>query len=337
VTRDSNRTAAVAALVFCPLVLAGCGGRQNVLDPHSHPERRIATLWWVMLTGAAIGFAVIVLFLFLGWVRRNRDRLLFGGGERAAARLVVALGIAVPLVVLVTLFVWADLFVLQSTAAPSPRSTKLTIVVVGRQWFWEVRYPGTKAVTANEIHIPVGTPVNLIGKTADVIHSFWVPELNKKIDLVPGATTRMLLEADRPGRYRGQCAEFCGLQHAHMAVYVIADPPARFRAWLADEARPAPAPKQGAASRGARLFASANACSGCHTIRGTNAHGHVGPDLTHVGSRLTLAAATIPNRPGDLLEWIRDPQHVKPGAKMPGLSFGDAQFRDLAAYLEGLR
>ena len=336
-TRDSIRSAAVAATVLCPLVLAGCGGRQNVLDPHSHPERRIATLWWVMLTGATIGLAVIVLFLFLGWVRRNRDRLVFGGGERAAVGLVVGLGIAVPIVVLVSLFVWADLFVIKSTAAPNPHSTRLTVEVIGRQWFWEVRYPGTKAVTANELHIPVGTRVNLVGKTDDVIHSFWVPELNRKIDLVPGSTTRILLEADQPGVYRGQCAEYCGLQHAHMSMYVIADPPARFRAWLAAEARPARPAKAGTAARGASLFRSANACPGCHTIRGTAAHGDVGPDLTHVASRLTLAAVTIPNRPGDLLEWIRDPQHVKPGAKMPGLGLSDAQFRDLAAYLEGLR
>ncbi|HEX6700413.1 MAG TPA: cytochrome c oxidase subunit II [Gaiellaceae bacterium] len=335
--RDSIRWAAVAAFALCPLALAGCSGRQNVLDPHSHPERRIATLWWVMLTGAAIGFSVIVLFLFLGWVRRNRDRLPFGGGERAAVTLVVTLGIAVPIVVLVALFVWADLFVIKSTAAPNPRKTKLTVEVIGHQWFWEVRYPGTKAVTANEIHIPVGTPVNLVGKSRDVIHSFWVPELNRKVDLIPGSTTRILLEADEPGIYRGQCAEYCGLQHAHMSMYVIADPPARFRSWLADQGRPARAPRPGAAVRGARLFNSADACSGCHTIRGTNAHGNVGPDLTHVASRTTLAAATIPNRPGDLLEWISDPQHVKPGARMPALRLSDADFRAIATYLEGLR
>src|SRR5436190_14909164 len=213
----------------------------------------------------------------------------------------------------------------------------MTVRVVGHQWFWEVRYPGTKAVTANEIHIPARTRVNVVGKTADVIHSFWVPELNRKIDLVPGATTRVLLEADEPGVYRGECAEYCGLQHAHMAMYVIADPPDRFRAWLAGQARPARRPRPGVAGQGARLFTSADACSGCHTIRGTNAQGDVGPDLTHVASRLTLAAATLPNRPDDLLRWISEPQHVKPGARMPDLSFSDAQFRDIAAYLRGLR
>jgi cytochrome c oxidase subunit 2 len=336
VKRDPTRPAALAALALCPLVLAGCGGSQNVLDPHSHPERRIATLWWVMFAAAAIGFSVVVLFLFLGWVRRNRDRLPFGGGENAAVGMVVALGIAVPIVLLVSLFVYSDLFVLKSVAAPRPGSTRLTVQVIGRQWFWEVRYPGTKAVTANEIHIPVGTRVNLVGKTDDVIHSFWVPELNRKVDLIPGATTRILLEADQPGIYRGQCAEYCGLQHAHMAMYVIAQTPAQFRTWLAHEAKPAQ-PQQGAPSPGFLAFNAEDACSGCHRVRGTNAHGDVGPDLTHVASRLTLAAGTIPNRPADLLEWIRDPQHVKPGARMPNLDLSDEQFRQIAAYVERLK
>ena len=335
--RDPIRSAAFAALAVCPVVLAGCNGRQDVLDPHSHPARRITTLWWVMLAVAAVGFAVVVLFLFLGWVRRNRDRLPFGGGEGAAVATVVTLGIAVPIVLLVALFVYSDLFVVKSVAAPRPGSTQMTIRVTAKQWFWEIRYPGTKVVTANEIHIPVRTRVNLRGTTGDVIHSFWVPELNRKIDLVPGSTTRVLLEADEPGVYRGQCAEYCGLQHAHMSMYVIADPPEKFRAWLAEQGRPARPPQAGAAERGAKLFASEDACSGCHTIRGTNAQGNVGPDLTHVASRMTLAAATLPNRPDDLLRWIRDPQHVKPGARMPDLHFSDAQFRDLAAYLEGLK
>lgn len=307
-----------------------------MLDPHSHPERRIATLWWVMFAVAAVGFSIVVLLLFLGWVRRNRDRLPFGGGESAAVGMVVALGIAVPIVLLVSLFVYSDLFVLKSVAAPRRGSTQLTVKVIGRQWFWEVRYPGTKAVTANEIHIPVGTRVNLVGKTDDVIHSFWVPELNRKVDLVPGQTTRILLEADQPGTYRGQCAEYCGLQHAHMAMYVIAQPAAQFRTWLAHETKPA-RPQRGSPSPGFLAFNAENACSGCHTVRGTNAHGDVGPDLTHVASRLTLAAGTIPNRPPDLFEWIRDPQHVKPGARMPNLDLSDTQFRQIATYVEGLK
>ena len=288
-----------------------------------------------MLTGAAIGFGVIALFLFLGWARRNRDRLPFGGGERAATGLVLVLGIAVPIVVLATLFVWADIFVLRSTAAPSLKRTQMTIDVVGHQWFWEVRSPGG-GVTANEIHIPTRTRVNLVGTTADVIHSFWVPELNRKIDLVPGHPNRILLEADRPGAFRGQCAEFCGLQHAHMAMWVYADPPARFLAWFANMAKPARPPATAEARRGQKVFLS-SPCAHCHTIRGTNAQGKIGPDLTHLGTRTTLAALVLPNNRAALEKWLRDPQHVKPGNKMPRVPLSDADYRALAVYLEGLR
>jgi cytochrome c oxidase subunit 2 len=171
--------------------------------------------------------------------------------------------------------------------------------------------------------------VTVVGTTADVIHSFWVPELNKKIDLVPGNTNRVLLAANSPGRYRGQCAEFCGLQHAHMAVLVVAEPKARFKRWLDAEAKPAQGEAPRAFERGG--------CDDCHTVRGTDAHGDVGPDLTHVASRLTLAANTIPNTPQYLEQWIRDPQHFKPGNKMPNLQLSDADWRALTAYLRTLR
>ena len=333
--RRRVRPVTVAALL--PLVLAGCGGgKQNVLHPASHPGRRIDTLWWAMLTGATIGFGVIVLFLFLGWVRRNRDRLPFGGGERAATGIVLGLGIAVPIVVLSLLFVWSDIFVLRSTAAPKPGSTQMDLGVVGHQWFWEVRYPGTKAVTANEIHIPLRTRVNLLGTTGDVIHSFWVPELNRKIDLIPGRVNRILLEADEPGAYRGQCAEYCGLQHAHMSMWVYAETPSQFRAWLANMAKPARAPTTPEERRGQRIFLT-QACAHCHTIRGTNAQGHVGPDLTHLGTRTTLAALVLPNNRAALEEWLRDPQHVKPGNRMPQVPLSSADYQALATYLESLR
>jgi cytochrome c oxidase subunit 2 len=289
-----------------------------------------------MLTGAAIGFAVVTLFLFLGWVRRNRDRLPFGGGERGATALILGLGIGVPVVVLSALFVWSDVFVLRSTAAPKAGSTRMNLAVVGHQWFWEVRYPGAKAVTANEIHIPTRTRVQLLGTTADVIHSFWVPELNRKVDLVPGHVNRMLLEADEPGAYRGQCAEFCGLQHAHMSMWVYAEPPTRFRAWLANMAKPAKPPATPIARRGQRVFLDAE-CAHCHTIRGTEAHGDVGPDLTHLGTRTTLAALVLPNNRAALERWLRDPQHVKPGNRMPRVALSDADYRALAAYLESLK
>ena len=307
---------------------------QSTLKPASHAAHAIADLWWVLFVISVIVFFVVVTLLLVAVLRRR------GGGEpdrsasRGGTRLVAIAGVVVPAVVVIALF-FASVATLPAVS-PAGKNARMTIDVVGRQWFWEVRYPGTKAVTANEIHIPVGTRVNLVGKTDDVIHSFWVPELNRKVDLIPGQTTRILLEADQPGTYRGQCAEYCGLQHAHMAMYVIAQSPAQFRTWLAHEAKPAQ-PQQGAPSPGFQAFNAENACSGCHTVRGTNAHGDVGPDLTHVASRLTLAAGTIPNRPADLLEWIRDPQHVKPGARMPNLDLSDEQFRQIATYVEGLK
>jgi len=272
-----------------------------------------------MFGGSAIGFAVIVGLLGLGWMRRTRPGLPGGGGDRAATAIVVVLGVAVPIVVLTILFVYSDIFVLRSVAAPRKASTQLTVKVIGRQWFWEVRYPGTSAATANEIHIPVGARVNVVGTSDDVIHSFWVPQLNRKIDLIPGRTNRVLLQADRTGRFRGNCVEFCGLQHAHMGVLVFAEPPARFQAWLRNEAKPARTPTTALQRSGREIFDS-QACSGCHTIRGTSARGTNGPDLTHLETRQTLAALAIPNRRADLERWIRDPQHVKPAARCPASS-----------------
>ncbi|HEX4689114.1 MAG TPA: cytochrome c oxidase subunit II [Solirubrobacteraceae bacterium] len=330
----SGRLAGV--LLVGSLALGGCG-QQDMLDPVSRPAREIATLWWWMLGVAGVVLGGALALLAIGWLRREHPGLpLVGGSERLSRGLVIVFGILIPLVVNIAVFVTANFVVAKTTDAPDPRTTAMTIRVVGHQWWWEIRYPGSTTVTANEIHIPAATRVNIVATTADVIHSFWVPQLNRKIDMIPGQTNRVLLEADRPGRYRGQCAEFCGLQHAHMAMYVDADTPQRFKAWLHDEATPRQAPATASARDGERLF-EANACASCHQIRGTSAHGQIGPDLTHVGSRATLAALTIPNRPAELERWIRDPQHVKPGNRMPALGLSDAQFRKIATYLEGLK
>jgi len=311
-------------------VVALAGG-QNVLNPHSPAEHRITHLGWVMFIGSAIGLALIAVLLLLGWARRNRAALPFGGGERAATGLIIGLGIATPIVLLSSLFVWSNVFVIRSTAAPNPKSTPLTVRVVGHQWFWEIGYPGTKAVTANELHLPTNTRVDVVGSSADVIHSLWIPELNRKVDLIPGRTNRVLLFADRVGTYSGECAEFCGLQHAHMLLTVIAQPRAQFDSWL----RRNEAPAQSSTAAGAQVFQ--RECASCHQIRGTAAQGQVGPDLTHVASRQTLASGTIPNDRAHLREWLRDPQHVKPGNKMPQLPLSRADLDSLVSYLESLR
>ncbi len=321
------------AVVACALVVlaAGCGGNQNAVAPASHQEHAIANLFWVMLGGSVAGFLVVVVLLWLGFARRRSPDLPRGVGERGAMRLLVGMGVALPIVLLCVLFVWSDLVVMSSTAAPRRSSTAMTIEVIGHEWWWEVRYPGTPVVTANEIHIPVDTRVDVSSKTADVIHSFWVPELNRKIDMIPGYTGHIVLDADRAGVFRGQCSEYCGLQHAHMAVEVVAQTRRAFRSWLASQSRPA-----SSASSGGPAFLAAG-CGDCHTIRGTAARGRVGPDLTHLASRSTLAASTIANTPANLADWIRRPQRVKPGSRMPDLELPDGEWSAIVSYLRSLR
>jgi cytochrome c oxidase subunit II len=322
--------------------LAGCGGSQDALAPHSHQARDIANLFWWMMGGAWIGLGIVVALLF--WSYKRRRRRGFGSdvegdkpGEKRSWYAVLGLGIAMPIVVISALFVVSDLFVIKTTQAPAGTATRLTVKVIGHQWWWEVRYPGTNAVTANELHIPVRTPVRIEVETADVIHSFWVPELNRKIDTIPGRTNVVELDADKTGRYRGQCAEFCGVQHAHMSMYVFVQEPAAFQRWLSHEEQPASSlPGSSLASEGARLFLNGT-CSSCHAIRGTGADGFVGPDLTHVASRTTLAALTIPNDRESLRNWIVDSQHVKPGNLMPNFSISGHELDALVSYLEGLK
>ena len=324
------------ALIAAVALLAGCGGDQSTLNPKSEQSRHIANLWWGMLVAAAIVFGGAVVMLLIGWLRRTPGLPFVGEREGVSNGLVVAFGAVVPVIALVALFIIANVDVIDTTAAPAPGSTKMTIRVTGHQGVWAVRYPGTAAVTANEIHIPTRTRVNVVATTEDVIHSFWVPELNRKIDMVPGRSNRVLLYADKPGVYRGQCAEFCGLQHAHMSFAVFADPPDRFRAWLANESRPRRAPTTTVGRTGEQTFMTSQ-CASCHTIRGTKAQGAVGPDLTHFGSRTTLAAYLLKNDPNEVARWIDDPQHVKPGNKMPALGLTQSQIGQIVPYLESLK
>jgi cytochrome c oxidase subunit 2 len=316
--------AAVVPLVLC----AGCGSKQNALDPHSGAAHGITSLWWNMLAGAALGLAVVAGILLGAYVRRNRSD---GPSDRVAWGVVIGLGVVVPICVLSSLFLFSNIFLLRETSLPtaaaaSSERPKLTVRVIGHQFWWEIRYPGTTAITANELHIPARTPVQVLVYTRDVIHSFWVPQLNHKIDAIPDQVNRLLIYADRVGSYRGQCAEYCGLQHAHMGLYVFAEPPDQFRAWLQHESKPAP---------DNALFD--RKCGSCHTIRGTAAIGNTGPDLTHVASRTSLAALTIRNSPEHLRQWLRHTQEVKPGNPMPDVPLADAQVAELVDYLETLR
>jgi len=334
--RRSRIRVPAVALGLCALGLGGCGGQQSIVAPRSHQTNLIALLWWWMLGAATVVFLGAVGLLAIAWVRRHSPGLpLLGQREDISAGMVIVFGIAIPLVVLLALFAASDLYVIRFSEAPAAGSTSMTLDVVGHQWWWEVRYPGSAAVTANEAHIPVNTRVNVVATTADVIHSLWVPRLARKIDMIPGRENRILFDTPDPGTYVGQCSEFCGLQHAHMRMTVVAERPAAFRAWLANMAKPTPTPRSAPAREGERLFMS-RGCSGCHTLRGTEAQGTIGPDLTHVASRATLAALTIRNTPAELAAWLRDPQAIKPGNRMPDLGLARGEVEKLVAYLESL-
>ncbi len=308
---------------------------QSALNPKSDAAERISELWWGMLIIATIVVAVVIMLVALAVLRphgRLADRMATKLGGRW---LVITGGMVVPVVILVGLF-WFTLSVLTATG-PSHLEPRMLVEVTGRQWFWDVRYPATaNAVAANEIHVPVGVPVQVQVKTADVNHSFWVPQLNRKIDLIPDRDNRVTFAAREAGVFRGQCAEFCGPQHGNMAFLVVADPPREFAAYLDRIAAPAAPPRTASAQAGARVFA-ARGCGSCHRIAGTPAQGDVGPDLTHLALRRTLAAGTIPNTRGDLGGWIIDPQAIKPGNKMPAIDLTGPELQVLLDYLQGLR
>jgi cytochrome c oxidase subunit 2 len=321
------------------LLVAGCGSEQSTVRPASKASRDIATLWWVMLVGSAVVFAVVLALVTVVVVRRRGEITPAegpGGRHRRAQAFVAVAGVAVPLAVLVALFALTLGTLSTTSSAAGASSSTMTIEVTGRQWFWDVEYPEQHVRTANEIHIPVGETVTIVALSGDVIHSFWVPELDRKIDMVPGRRNVLRLRADRAGVFRGQCAEFCGLQHAHMAFTVVAEPRAELDAWLAREAEPAPVPTTAAAQRGQQVLLG-SACVYCHRIAGTNASGRVGPDLTHLASRRSIGAGVVPNTPGYLAGWILDPQHLKPGNRMPATALGGPELQDLLAYLRTLR
>jgi cytochrome c oxidase subunit 2 len=325
-----------SAAVALIALLGGCG-KQSITSTKSPDAHDIALLWWWMLAAAVVVLAGALALLFLAWRRRGKPGLpIFGEREQINEGMVLLFGVAIPIVALTALFAVANVYLVNRTAPPKPSSTAMTVNVIGHQWWWEVRYPGTSAVTANEIHIPVNTRVNVVATTADVIHSFWVPALNRKVDMVPGLHNRVLLYSSRVGKFRGQCSQFCGLQHAHMSFWVFVDSVGAFRTWLLHEAAPASPPRGAAARAGQRVFMT-SACASCHEIRGTGATATVGPDLTHLSGRTSIAALTLPNTPSVLASWIHNPQTTKPGDRMPDLGLQSTQVSELVSYLEELR
>lgn len=310
-----------------------------MLDPAGPFAGPIQTVAWVLFVMAAVVMVVVLVALGVAlfgprkWKRRV-------GGER----LIWIAGLAFPVVVLTGLLIYG----LTTTArvADAPKAGEMRVRVTGEMWWWRVAYlddQGREIVQdANEVHIPAGQPVVFELESADVIHSFWVPRLGGKTDMIPGRRNFMRLQADAPGTYGGQCAEYCGGPHALMGLVVVAHAPDDYAAWLERQSRPAAAvpSAQGPLAlidQGRNVFA-ASGCAACHTIRGTEANGLAGPDLTHVGSRQTLGAGILPNNQGTMAGWISDSQSLKPGNRMPSYAVLSGQdVRAVAAYLESLK
>jgi cytochrome c oxidase subunit 2 len=325
------------------LTLVGCQDWQSSLDPHGPAAESIAALFWVFTIVSTVVWLLVMAALGLALLRRRVDAvavldpLVTDPAQDRRARNIIAGAIGATAVILLVL---TGLSYSAQKALTAPREDELVIKVTGNQWWWDVRYedpqPSRTFTTANEIHIPVGRPVRLKLESIDVIHSFWVPNLAGKVDLVPGRQNELRLSASRPGVYRGQCAEFCGYQHAHMGIFLIAEPDADFEAWRDRQLAAAEPPSDSERQKGIAVFLS-QACVMCHTIRGTSAGGRTGPDLTHVGSRRSIAAGTLPMNRGALAAWIVDPQAIKPGTKMPSSDLNADQVNALVSYLEGLK
>lgn len=326
-----------AALVIILIVLlAGCGGNQSALEAHGPSAVALKDLIvlftllcsaiWLLVTG------------FLLWVLARR-RAEPRQDQAAEQRMTVAVRASVAATVLVV----AGLTMASFHATRSLNSgadDAVLVSVKGQQWWWQFTYKDANQVSlfqaANELHIPVGKDVRLELESIDVIHSLWIPSLAGKLDLIPGRKNDLTLRADRPGTYRGQCAEFCGLQHGHMAFLVIAQDEGDYRQWAAAQAAPATEPSDAEGAAGKAVFLS-KPCAACHTIRGTPATGSSGPDLTHVGGRQTIGAGLLETTRGSLAAWIADPQTLKPGNNMPLVPLTSEELRQLSAYMEGLR
>lgn len=336
-------TALRGTVLLVLLLSAGCAGQQSALEPRGPEAAHLAQLFWVFTATCGAIWIMVIIALGVAISRQSRDADRSGHGplaldqnrERKTAFIVGALVTATTAILIV--FTILSYFATRTLAASGDT---LNIEVTAHQWWWEVTYsdeePSRVFQTANEIHLPAGRPVKFTLKAADVIHSFWIPNLGGKQDLIPGQVNTIAFTPDHTGTYRGQCAEFCGLQHAHMALYVVVQKERDFESWRAAQLRSAPALSMPGPVTGQQVFFN-RGCALCHTIRGTSAGGRLGPDLTHVATRKTIAAGTLPTTPHGLSAWLADPQGVKPGNKMPDISLQTAELTALESYLGSLQ
>jgi cytochrome c oxidase subunit 2 len=335
---SQSRSHSVLLIVVSGLALGltSCGmeNAPSALEPKGPGAQQIANIWWAMFVMAGVVYLAVIAFLIAVLVRRRQSDVQVDRTPGKGSRFVFLTGAALPAVILaVLLAVTLPAFV---ALAATAQNNRLVVEVVGRQYWWEVRYPNAGVVTANEIYIPAGQQVEFKLTSADVIHSLWVPELHGKMDLIPGQSNTHYIQADQPGEYRGFCAEFCGLQHAKMTFLVVAVAPAEFEEWLEHQRQPAPLPADDVTLRGQQIFLG-SACIYCHAVRGTNAMSDLGPDLTHFASRRTIGAGILPNNRGNLAGWIIDSQSIKPGNKMPPMYIEGGDLQALLAYMETLK
>jgi cytochrome c oxidase subunit II len=329
----TNRAVRGAVVSLCAIASAACDGPQSALDPAGLGAARLAELTAALTAGAAVVWcAAVGLALYATYGRRRP------GGRAAGWWLIVGGGVALPVVVLAGTLSYG--LSLLPPLLPGSTGSALDIEVTGEQWWWRVRYrpaEGPPVDLANELHLPAGERVELTLSSDNVIHSLWIPVLGGKADMIPGRTIRLPLEPTKPGVYRGVCAEYCGTSHALMAFRVVVHERPEFEAWLQRQRAPAAEPRSEAAVAGAEGFLG-NGCGACHTVRGTAARGTVGPDLTHVGSRLSLGAGTLPNDAEAFRRWLSLTDDIKPGVHMPAFGMLPAgEIRALAAYLEELQ
>jgi len=307
-------------------------------------NHQFLALFAIFLIICAIMYVAVVLFLVGGLLRRRRagDANVVESGRHHQSDPMMRTGLiawgAVVGVGLVALAIAS--FITDRLDAPAAAQPKLTVTITGNQWWWDAQYnasaPSKTLRTANEIHVPLGIPTRIILRSNDVIHSLWVPSLAGKQDLIPGRETDLTIVPQKAGIFRGQCAEFCGVQHAHMALVIDVDPYPQFVNWWQQQLRPAVAPANPLAVAGYRV-ATQRQCASCHTIAGTPAGGNVGPDLTHFASRRSIAAGTMPMSEGNLYGWVADPQSIKPGTKMPRVGLEPDELHAVVAYLETLK
>ena len=309
-----------------------------VLDPVSPNAAAIREVFVIVFLICLVILVVVVALISVSITRSRGNDMTLPKQDFGSEQLETIWAITPVLIVLGLGIVSAKL-IFSIIALPSQEVTdggSADLVVVGHQWWWEVRYPTSGAVTANEIHIPVGQRLRVRLDSADVIHSFWVPQLAPKMDMVPGHPNYLWLEADRSGVYEGACSEFCGDQHAWMRFIIVAQDESTYHGWLSRQAQPAHGPAGAVAQAGKNYF-FAQTCTNCHAIGGTGAVADAAPNLTHLAGRSLLGAGVIPNTPDELARWLRNPQEIKPGCQMPNFNLSDDQVSQLVAYLEGMQ